>query len=358
MNIGILSMQKIHNYGSFLQALSLKLQLEKRGHNVYFIDILCGRKIIEDIKQVRPSIISKLDRYALKRIENYCLSKRMDKIHINDYKTYLQTEKTLSENEEYDLVIIGSDEVFNATASSPWGFTTQLFGDVPNAKKVVTYAASCGQTTYHSAEKYGIVDELCEAMSHLDSISVRDSNTFDFVSKVTGKTPIINLDPVFITNFDEFITKPIKRKPYMLVYAYGNRICDKKEVAVIKEYAREKGLDIISVGTQQRWCKHNIAANAFELLSYVKSAECIVTDTFHGTVFSAKYNKRFVSLIRESNENKLSDLLYRLKLESRAVKNLECFKQTLDSDIDFDALNRIIDEWTKSAYSYLDTITK
>ena len=47
MKVGIISMQKIHNYGSFLQALSLKLQMEARGHDVYFIDILPGRQIVE-----------------------------------------------------------------------------------------------------------------------------------------------------------------------------------------------------------------------------------------------------------------------------------------------------------------------
>lgn len=45
MNIGILSMQRIPNYGSFLQAFSLKRQMEERGHEVYFIDILEGKKI-------------------------------------------------------------------------------------------------------------------------------------------------------------------------------------------------------------------------------------------------------------------------------------------------------------------------
>ena len=160
MNVGILSMQKIHNYGSFLQALSLKKQLEARGHEVYFIDIIPGRQMASRSVAQGMSVFSKFDRYVFKRIENYLLSKKMAKIHIDDYQKYLETEKSLPSGQSFDLVIIGSDEVFNATVPSPWGFTTQLFGNVENAKHVATYAASCGSTTLASAEKCGIVEEL------------------------------------------------------------------------------------------------------------------------------------------------------------------------------------------------------
>lgn len=358
MNIGILSMQKIHNYGSFLQALSLKLQFEARGHEVYFIDILPGKQIVKSNAAERVSCLSKFDKYMFKRIENYLLDKKMKAIHINDYETYLETEKTLPQGESYDLVVIGSDEVFNATASSRWGFTAQLFGKVDNARRVVTYAASCGHTTFETAEKYGIVGELQEAMQNLECISVRDENTARFVQKVLGEKPVMHVDPVFISNFDQFIPQPKQRKPYMLVYAYENRIQDEAEIAAIKQYAKKNKLEILCVGMQQRWCKNNIPASGFELLSYVKGAQCIVTDTFHGTVFSMKYNKRFLSLVRDSNRNKLHGLLAQFGLEARSVENLDEFENTLNAEIDYGALNAKIENEQQRAYCYLDMIAK
>ena len=356
MKIGIISMQKIHNYGSFLQAFSLKIQLEKRGHEVYFIDIIPGKKIAEEETQVKGnSIFSKLDKYFFKRIENYFLSKKMAKIHIGDYTKYLETDKK-GEN-QYDLIIIGSDEVFNATAPTPWGFSSQLFGKVDNAAHVVTYAASCGSTTYESAEKYGIVNELYEAMSNLEHISVRDENTARFVKKILNKEPTINLDPVFISNFDQYIPEIKRKKPYLLVYAYGNRICDESEINAIKSYAKNHGLEIISVGMQQRWCKNNLTANAFELLGYIKGAECIVTDTFHGTVFSTKYNKRFISIIRESNRNKLGGLLNQLGLADRSVSDMNYLETVMNTDIDYEEINNIIELEQQRAYDYFDMIT-
>lgn len=358
MNVGILSMQKIHNYGSFLQALSLKKQLEERGHNVYFIDILPGKQIASNPAVQGGSILSKFDRYFFKRIENYLLGKKMAKIHIDDYQKYLETEKSLPSGQSFDLVIIGSDEVFNATAPSPWGFTTQLFGDVDNAKRVVTYAASCGSTTLESAEKYGITEELRGAMQRLEQISVRDANTADFVTGILGTMPERHVDPVFISSFDEHIPTLPERKPYLLVYAYANRIDDPREIAAIKAYAKKNNLDILCVGMQQRWCTHNISANAFELLAYVKNATCVVTDTFHGTVFSIKYNKKFVSLIRESNKNKLGGLLDQFSLLSRSVDALDRFEEIMDAPMNYSATNEKIKGEQQRSYDYLDGIVQ
>ena len=69
-------MQKIHNYGSFLQALSLKMQLESRGHDVYFIDIIPGKQIVKPEIAPKTSYLSKIDKYFFKRIENYLLFKK------------------------------------------------------------------------------------------------------------------------------------------------------------------------------------------------------------------------------------------------------------------------------------------
>lgn len=358
MKIGILSMQKIHNYGSFLQALSLKMQMEARGHEVYFIDIEKGRQIVPPVASSASvfSVLKKFDRYFLKRIENYLLTRRMNGIHVSDYTEYLETDKVLPEGEKFDLVIIGSDEVFNATTPSPWGFSSQLFGSISNAKKVVTYAASCGHTDFDSAQRYGIVDELAEAMSHLSDISVRDENTHTFVKQITGKEALRHLDPVFISDYDSKIVPTTRRKPYLLVYAYVNRISDEKEIAAIRAYARENGLETVSVGTQQRWCDHNLSATGFELLSYVKNAACVVTDTFHGTVFSIKYNKKFAAFVRESNRNKLGGLLATFDLSGRAVADPSELGRVMDGSIDFDAVNAKIKEEKNRSMEYLDKI--
>lgn len=355
MRIGILSMQKIPNYGSFLQAFSLKKQFEKRGHEAYFIDIEKGRQIVKS-KTESSSILLKLDRYALTRLKNYFFYRKMIKIHQNDYLTFLNTQKRLPEGEMFDVVLIGSDEVFNAAVPSAWGFTPQLFGKVDCAKHVVSYAASCGQTTAEIVKNLNVDKEICDAMSRLELISVRDDNTYDFVVSLTNREPLKNIDPVFLTDYSEYIPKTTWKKPYMLVYAYGNRIDDENEIHAIKAYAKEEKIDILCVGMQQRWCKNNITASAFELLSYVKNAACIVTDTFHGTVFSIKYNKQFVSIIRDSNRNKLTDLLKNFDLCDREVTQSRELPSKMKAAIDYNKVNEILTTKQDEAFACLGEI--
>ena len=355
MNIGILSMQKVHNYGSFLQAFSLKMQFEKRGHSVFFIDIKPGEMICRK-EVVKVNLLKKIDRYFLKRIENYLLGKKMAKIHINDYETYLETQKKLKLGERFDLAVIGSDEVFNATIPSRWGFTKQLFGEIENTNCVVTYAASCGSTTFFAVKDMGIAQQISLALKNVKSLSVRDKNTYDFIETITGRKAEINVDPVFLADYDSYIVYPKIKKPFMLVYAYANRIHDETEIKTIKEYAKKNGLEIICVGMQQRWCSKNIAGNAFELLGYVKKATCILTDTFHGAVFSIKYNKKFVALVRESNKNKLESLLNQFDLEQRRVKNIQKLEQVFDAEIDYLRVNKIVVDEQEKSKKYLDMV--
>ncbi len=357
MKIGILSMQKIPNYGSFLQAYSLKTQLEKRGNDVYFIDIEPGRQLATvqyNNEFIVKRLVSKIfSRYVLKRIAHYFFHKKMVNIHKKDHTTFLETDKTLKDG-VFDLVIIGSDEVFNCFNPSPWGFSPQLLGKVDNAKRIISYAASCGNSSYDDAVKHGVCDEIKSYLGNLSDISVRDENSKEFVEKISGRDALVHLDPVFITDFDKKIPAIPQRKPYILVYAYSNRICNKEEIKAIKDYAKKNKLQILSVGTQQRWCNHNITASAFELLAYVKNAECIITDTFHGTVFSIKYNKRFGVFVRDSNKNKLGGLLEQFGLAEKSITDINDFNKVMDLTIDFFKVNDFINEQCNNAYQYLD----
>ena len=358
MKIGILSMQMVPNYGSILQALALKTEMERRGHDVYFVDILPGRQVVTaNAAAFDPK--SKFDKYMLRRIENLLLERRMRRIFEKDRKTLLAIDKILPKGERFDLVIIGSDEVFNAATPSPWGFSTQLFGDVPNANRVVTYAASCGGTTLEKVRSLGIDKDIAAAMRGLDAVSVRDRNTYDFVTALRGEEPLLHLDPVFLGDYTPFIgaagCKP-RRKPYLLVYAYSNRIQSPDEIAAIRKYAAAHRLEILCVGTQQRWCAHNIPASTPALLRYVQEAACVLTDTFHGTVFSMKYNKRFAVLVRDSNREKLGFLLAQFGMTSRIVEQADKLADVMDAPLDFACIKTKIAEEQKRSAAYLDAI--
>ena len=93
--------------------------------------------------------------------------------------------------------MIGSDEVFNFVQESPWGFSTQLYGDIDN-QNVNSYAACFGNTTLEAVHKTNREERIAKGLNNLRNISVRDENSARIVNALTGVTPEIHLDPVVV----------------------------------------------------------------------------------------------------------------------------------------------------------------
>lgn len=372
MNICILSMQRVNNFGSLLQAYSLKKILENEGHNVYFIDI--EKKEEDNIlldgftnnfsneresKANFLSKIKKIDKYAINRLTIKNKVKQQN-INFEAFRNeYLEINKKLL-NEKYDICVIGSDEVFNALSASSWGFTSQLFGNVNQAKKVITYAASCGATTYEKVPEK-VRNKIKDSFKKVLAFSVRDENTKKFVEKISNKDVNINLDPVVIGNFDDEMEKNnLKNLPkhYCIVYSYYNRMHNKSEIEAIKKFCKLKKMELITVGAPQFWISNHLVLNPFEMLNVFKNADFVITDTFHGSIFAAKYTKKFATIIRESNKNKLSDLLRRLNVENHLLSDINDLENIYLENNDTNKLNEISKKQKDISIQYFRDILK
>ena len=350
MKTGLLSMQRIKNYGSFLQALSLKSILEEHGHEVDFIDIMPG-KSYEGIDFYDSG------EKDWNNQEFLTFRKKRDELMEQYGKKYLGLTAEKNYSNDYDFAIIGSDEVFNCIGNGNIGFTQQLFGkDV--SRYTITYAASCGHTTYEQIKKYNLEEKVKEGLATLKKISVRDKNTYCFVKNImkSNENIVENLDPVFIYDFKKHIPKiQINEDRYIVIYSYDYRLCNENEVKYIKEFASENGLKTIGLGLYQPWCDKNINVTPFELLEYFKRADYVITDTFHGAVFSIKYNKKFIGISRSSNANKFDDLLSHFHLEERKIKDMHKIQEIMDKDIQYELINQLIKQETDKSKKYIKT---
>jgi exopolysaccharide biosynthesis predicted pyruvyltransferase EpsI len=115
---------------------------------------------------------------------------------------------------------------------------------------------------------------------------------------------------------------------------------DETEVKAIKKYAKENNLITVSPGTYHKWCDKNISCDLLGWVKIIKNAECVVTDTFHGTITASITNVPMAVLIRNSlNSNKMTDLLGKLGIENRRVDEVsekelnKVFKTKLDVNI-------------------------
>lgn len=354
MKICILSMQRVPNFGSVLQGYALKKMLTELGHSVSFLDIeyrkdddalIRGYKVDYSRESAKGGLLNKIrkiDRYAINRIRIKKASILQNQLFDDYVKKVLGVADA---KEKFDLCIIGSDEVFNCASTAPWGFTSQLFGNIDNATSVGTYAASCGSTQVDRLPQ-AVLDVIKRAFEKVSCFSVRDDNTLKFVSSLTDRVIEKHLDPVIVGNFDDEIkmTSTVKDLPQRccIVYSYYNRINRKKEINAIKTFCKRHSLEVVSIGAPQMWINKHLVLSPFETLRAFQQAEFVITDTFHGTIFSAKYAKKFIAISRPSNENKMYSLIRDLKIEQHYAKNFEQLEAAYLLEKDQYMLNNIM----------------
>lgn len=343
-DIGIMSMHRIFNYGSFLQGYGLKqlVLAECNDARIQFLDYHPGAPLVSSSEGNSRGISR-----VLKKVSEYGKVKASlaDKLRFFNHKRsyagkYFPLLGLPSEpNYDYsvDLQIIGSDEVFNCVQSnSNVGFSPDLFGFNSAARHVISYAGSFGNTTIEKIRRYDLETSLTEYFSRFSEISVRDENSHAIVKELTGIDASINVDPVLAYDYMRLCTEVPDAKliqdPYLIVYGYSGRFTPAENQA-ISSFAKEKGLKIVCVGGVQDCCERFLDCSPFEVLGLFRDASFVVTDTFHGTIFSIINKRNFTTLIRRSsgdgygNEEKLGYLLRSLGLEE--CGNYDLSKQSL-----------------------------
>lgn len=355
-------MQRILNYGSFLQAYGLMRICKELGGDVEFVDYHPGRCLVESRQKTdlarKFSKVTEVFKYKAPLKEKIKFIKYKKNYAVNYYH-YLGITERMNYSPKVDLLIIGSDEVFNCVQDNTnVGFSPELFGKDNNASRVITYAASFGNTTIEKLEKYNIKEKISEYLSKLNDISVRDTNSGKIVSSLTGSEPQCNLDPVLVYDYIGKCSKipdSVKEKNYLLLYGYSGRFSE-SECNVIREYANKRNLKVFCIGGVQNACDKFIDCNPFEVIAYFKCADAIVTDTFHGTIMSIITHNKFVSLVRKNgygNSEKLIDLLERLNLKNRIIRNMNSLEEMMSESISYKETDKVIQEERNKAYEYL-----
>lgn len=364
MCVGIMSMQRIVNHGSFMQAYGLKSMIESLGHDVKFVDYRPApcvpglRSRSEQIKdwlgrvkanvrftETGRSILAAAGIYNLTPMDieyEHCL----ELLGVNPCKRNI--------GDYVDTLVIGSDEVFNCTQAGPnVGFCRQLLGEGNNCRSVISYAGSFGHTTLSDLAKFGVSADVRECFGCFDAISVRDENSRATLEALGISDIQIHLDPVLVSGVEEMGWRTVSAStPYALVYGYANRFT-KAEGEAIRAVAKKRGVELFAAYGHQDFCDRNIDCGPDEILSYFKEADFVVTDTFHGTIFSVITHTPFAVIKREQNANKLTDLLDRLALNDRFAAAHEDIARILGRDFDFDRIDAVRAAAREISLSYL-----
>jgi hypothetical protein len=304
--IGILTFHRCINYGSYWQARCLVEGLRGRGENAVLLDHAC-----RDIERTEW-------RAAMQPL----LPKRSSRSEIRSYATKARrfegaiAELPLSagfslhrpgEMQPRDLVIVGSDEVWNF--SHPWyGGRGLFFGrDVP-AARVVSYAASFGN---YDAE--ASIDPYWSAqLRRFAAISVRDDNSRRLVASAIGTEPTLVLDPCL--QFPPMVRQDCETEG-RFVAVYGHSFPDAFG-AVARDWADRRGLRLLSIGYRNDWAhEQRLDADPFDFAGLIAASAAVVTNFFHGCVFALLNAKPFACALSPYRMNKVRDLASALGAE-------------------------------------------
>ena len=355
-------MQRVTNYGSYMQAFALKRMLEEMNNEVVFVDfkeemLASTRKYYNNSKLKHLRLLKRKITSEFKKAPKE-LQSSLDDIFEESYRQ-IGVASDRKYRTKVDVLVIGSDEVFNCLQKgSGVGYSLELFGKNNRARKLISYAASFGDTTIERLRRYGFTDEIAHYLKRFDALSVRDKNSKHIIEELIATSPFEHLDPTLVAGIEKMPWKECKKKNYIAVYGYWNRFTE-EEGEAIKSFARKRSLDIVILNAPQKFVPEYIKCKPDEIFGYFQNADYIVTDTFHGTIFSVLFHKPVAVFSRSpretaySNENKLLDLIERLEMKSQLVLNPVMLEEILLHEIDYSRIDRIRQKERSRTIAYL-----
>lgn len=316
--IGIISYNiygNFTNYGSALQSWALNRTLEKLGYDPVLIDYCPQIHLDKDILKPLEKMWDQ-DEESLKNTElslpaieeNYYKFDEFfsDRFH-RTTKKYNLTNFEESQD-EVDSYICGSDTIFCVDESN--GFDDGFFANFPCMRgNSIAYAASFGDTKILE-EQFMIFPEK---LSNFKAIGLREHKMLHYVSSNTSVPVKRTIDPTLLLKPDEYneITeKPIISDKYLLLYS---RRYNPEMQQYAEDMAKKHGWKVVEISLRATHAdKGHIMmykAGVEEFLSLVKNAEYVVTNSFHGLMFSVQFKKQFVIFSRETGDSKINEAL-------------------------------------------------
>lgn len=353
MEIGILTFHDADNYGAVLQAYALQEVLKSLVENVEIINykqpyILKDYKVLMlEKKNLLKSIISNI----------YYLNTRISK----KYKFYAFRKKymLITKNKYYssseiigkDVFVVGSDQIWNSEITN---FDTTFFLDFcSNKARKIAYAASLGKDKISKDD----IKIFKENLNNFDSISVREKNSIDILRKYTNKEIFLCLDPTFLacnSIWNKFIYENKIHYDYLLVY----RLTDNEEVLKIADIISKKlNLKVLYISNSIRKDSYGfkkikrVGPNDF--LTLFNNASFVVTDSYHGTIFSIIFKKDFITIPHKTRGSRMSSLLQLINLDDRIVTNSNVLNDCFNYKIDYSLTNEILDIERKKSFDFL-----
>lgn len=331
MKIGIVTITELDNFGNRLQNYALQSYLQSYDIQVETIPnyiIYKNRKnYLYKAKKIVKGVLKALIKRNINLISELYKQRRFEKFD-RHYFTFSKEYSTIDYispklNAMYDYFIAGSDQIWNPYFTFNFDFNFLQFADI---NKRIAYAASFGVSELPEKDK----ECFKKYLDGMKCISVREFAGQKIVKELTGKDIPVVLDPTLLLTKEQWLKiekKPkwIKQQKYILTYYLGDVAPRDTLFNRIKiDYPEFKNMQIIDIHDTNKIRAFSITPDEFIWL--IHNASLMITDSFHGTVFSVIMNTPFITQNRVDNyvqmNSRIESLYQLLKIDSNELVHM------------------------------------
>lgn len=353
--IGIITCGKEPNYGACLQALATQYKVAEFGYEAVLMNYsFMDEKLYSPFHQKSfRSFVSCTLFYPLRKSLHTAFQSFREK-HMKYSSVPLVTPEDFQHVcDDYDAFLVGSDQVWNPELGIDTDITLLRFYE--NGPERLSYASSFGVSSLPK-ELHGVYRD---ALSRFSYISTREVTGKKLVYDLTGREAVVSLDPTMLlrdTEWSQFEENSGIQEPYVLIYdmRHSPMVMD-----TAKKLAEEKNCRVLALSRiviHDSSIRTLYGINPGQFLSLIKNAAAIVTDSFHGTIFSITYKKEFYSYCSPQGMkigSRITNILDSLDLGERLIHD---GKDVVFSGIDYENVTPRLDQMREVSLQYLKSI--
>lgn len=361
--IGLLTFHTPDNYGAVYQAFALQHYIsEELAENIEIIDFctpkhlkaysIFKKKSNNSIKDLLHRLIVATKYLQLKRKKRLFEQFRNNYFKLSKIR-YKSEEEFLSHTGMYDTYIVGSDQVFN-----PYNeyFKAYYLAFDKRGKRKIAYAPSFGISNFTDE----ITGKILPYLKDFDSLSCREKQGAEYLSKIMDKDIPAVVDPVFFINqevWKSVAVTPKEKQKYIFVYD----LCGGEQlISIAKSIAKEKKMKVICatgrIRNNYKGVEVRFDIGPAEMLGYISDAEYVVTDSFHGTSLSLVMQKRVITYIALPHAaSRIISIMDSLGTSNQIITDASTFNI---ENICFNDYKENLVQFVNSSKKYLQTTLK
>ncbi|SFA82377.1 Polysaccharide pyruvyl transferase [Acetitomaculum ruminis DSM 5522] len=357
MKIGIITFNSAHNYGAVFQVWALQEKLKSQGHEVEIINYRFSAidnvyRLFKPENKYKNEFLNKLHnknlfRQACKADKHKAKRFKAFEKFINDVlpttKPYYTYNELLNADFDYDIMIAGSDQIWNGDITK--GLKASYFLNFGRKEtKRISYAASIGKVAFDEEEK----EIARQYLKELDYISVREEKAKKAVTELTDKPVDLVLDPTLLLDRDSYdkIKTDVKYPgEYIFVHNVHLVRIDERLNEVVEKMIQLTGLPVVNNRVDYDFSKEcgKLKVNDVgEFIGTIAGAKYVITNSFHATVFSVIYERNFITVPHHTNPDRMRHLLSMFGLVNHLIDSVKRVPENLDKlKIDYGKVEKL-----------------